>query len=192
MATAPTQYTDVPGPAGALSQAALVYQDANGSYASVTTPWVLNSAGIYVPWPVAADGTPEVELTGSLAPLTAATPVLIMSVAYSSFAASTTLYVVQTGALHRNARARTLSVYNDLNEALSSLSFFPFDSAVPSQALVHSVSAFSPPGAGQVEVDDSHSIPMLGSAVDSISIGMGMGATAASSGKVYVYLTEVF
>lgn len=64
--TAPTAYILVPGPANAPDLAALALADSNGSLASVTTPWLLNSSGIYIPWPVTADGTPEVQLTGSL------------------------------------------------------------------------------------------------------------------------------
>lgn len=72
MATAPNAFTFVPGPSGAQAQAALVYADANGSLANVTSPWVLGPSGLYLSWPVAADGTPEVELTGSLPELSLA------------------------------------------------------------------------------------------------------------------------
>ena len=44
----------------------LAVQDANGSVAEAITPWVLNASGIFVPWPVASDGTPQVELNGSI------------------------------------------------------------------------------------------------------------------------------
>ena len=64
MPTAPTQYTLIPGSQGSLP--GLVYTDANGSLANVTTPWVLNSAGVLVPWPTAS-GTPQVSLAAGTA-----------------------------------------------------------------------------------------------------------------------------
>lgn len=65
MATAPSQYSLIGGASGNLP--ALAYKDANGSFANVTMPWVLNSSGILVPWPVDSNNNPQVSLTGSLA-----------------------------------------------------------------------------------------------------------------------------
>jgi hypothetical protein len=61
--TAPTQYKIVTGSGG--DYAAIVYQDANGGIATVTTPWYINASGILVPAPTSVDGIPQMSLSGS-------------------------------------------------------------------------------------------------------------------------------
>jgi hypothetical protein len=69
MPSAPTQYSQIPGPVGNLP--GLVAADANGALANVVAPWYLNGAGLWVPAPADAAGNPITAATGSAPTATA-------------------------------------------------------------------------------------------------------------------------
>ena len=133
-----------------------------------------------------------VQLTGSLAPLTAAAPTLLATYPYTVFAASTTYYpTVLMGVLHRNARARTFLTDNGLNQPLTTLRYGMRDSQVVDTSQT-TVSAVQAPPASTVSVDPSSAVPQLAANVDSLALSVGMGATAPTSGQVKLYVVEAF
>ena len=130
------------------------------------------------------------ELTGSLAELTADAPKLLGTFPYSDFSASGSYGMVVAG-LSRNARERTFTIYNDLNESLTSLEVYPYDSTTPSTPHNTEVTLVTPL-TGQSTVANSQAYSNLAAAVDSMNFVGGMGATAPTSGNIYIYVTEVF
>ena len=136
------------------------------------------------------------ELTGSLAPLTAAPPTLLLTVPYSDFTASSDYFFTLSGVLHRNARARSFVIYNSMNEALTGTGFDLEDSAIKVGAPSGFASLVNYASQGSTvtytSTDNKNNLGYLGAAVDSIRGFFGMGATAPTSGNVYLYVTEVF
>ncbi|NMP24051.1 hypothetical protein HIJ39_17090 [Sulfobacillus sp. DSM 109850] len=143
-----------------------------------------------VPVVGASSGLPETEVVPQ-----AAAPTLIGTFAASDFSASQTYKAVMTGVLHRNAVERSFIIANTLNEALTSLDFWLFDTTL---------STYSNTGGGQ-NLSDSNGVASNGYAQytseaagilafhgDSLIIQMGMGATAPTSGEVQVYVVELF
>ncbi len=135
------------------------------------------------------------ELTGSLAPLNPLPPVLVATVPYSSLTASSAFFVEVT-TLHANARERAWTVNNTLNEPLSGLKFAPFDTASNALSTATTLNAQeesspTPPGSGNYVLYESRNIPILGTATDSMRVELDMGATAPTSGNVYVVVREV-
>lgn len=134
------------------------------------------------------------------APLYAGEPKLIATIPYTSFAANTTIYPYYKGVLTRNARSRTYAVYNTMDQQLSAgFEFNPYDSTA----------AAEPPGIQggftwgsgvaqdqfaivSSELGSSGGAGILAAAVDSFQGGYAMGATAPTSGNLYVYINEKF
>lgn len=140
-------------------------------------------------------GSQPVVLTGSLAPLNPLPPVLVATVPYSSLTASSAFFVEVT-TLHANARERAWTVNNTLNEPLSGLKFAPFDTASNALSTATTLNAQeesspTPPGSGNYVLYESRNIPILGTATDSMRVELDMGATAPTSGNVYVVVREV-
>lgn len=199
MATAPNKYTLITG--AQTSVPGLVYVDANGDMAMPTTPFYLSAAGLLVPAPVDSSGNPQVSLTGSSPPLTAAAPRLIKTIPYTDFAANTTAFTnLGAGVFSRNARRRTLIVYNTLNEpiAASAITWAPFDSSIAitgsnNQAISYTLASSGITAGNQmifVDSPASSDLSFVGGAFDTANVGLPMGATAPTSGNVYVYVTE--
>ncbi|AEW05216.1 hypothetical protein Sulac_1720 [Sulfobacillus acidophilus DSM 10332] len=138
----------------------------------------------------AQTGIPQVESVP-----VAGAPVIIGTFSYTNFTASSTYKAIMSGVLHRNAAARSFIIANTLNEALTSLDFYLFDSTL---------STYSNTGGGQ-NLSDTNGVASNGYAQytseaagilafhgDSVIIEMGMGATAPTTGEVQVYVVEVF
>lgn len=138
---------------------------------------------------------PSVSLTGSSAPLTAATPTLLDTIPYSAFTASGSLVKTYSAVLHRNARGRTVVAQNNLNQALSSLSLYPWESTangvVGTQVAASQISVTAP-GIDTQGAYSSDQYGGLGANVDSLTVVLGMGATTPTSGNVYLYAVEMF
>ena len=133
------------------------------------------------------------ELTGSLAPhaLASGDPVTLLTIPYTSFSASTTLYPQFVGKLHRNAIARTFMVANGMNQPLTTATLTLFESTAPvTGALGDSYAPGAVNNNGQLTMT-SENHPALAAHVDSGQVALGMGATAPTSGDVYVLVTEV-
>lgn len=150
----------------------------------------------------------SVALKGSLAPLSANAPTLLATIPYSSFAANTTYVAKLQGVLLRNARSRTILVYSSLNQAFSSNPTFAMaDSSISymynsfwgTGAVINNNSGFSFTtntnlayyAVFSASSEDAVSPNPLSLAVDSIAIALPMGATAPTSGNVYILKNEV-
>ena len=131
-------------------------------------------------------------------PLTANAPVLVGTIPYSDFTtASSTYYQAFQSVMQRNARQRAIAIVNGLNEAITSVSINPYDSAYSNGGNVGIGfswssgvragfnSTFSSTGAS------NNLIGLIGSPVDSFQLGLGMGATLPTSGSVTIYLSEL-
>ncbi len=158
----------------------------------------LNDAAARLLWQappssVTAGGATQVALTGSLAPhaLASGDPVTLLTIPYTSFSASSTLYPKFVGTLHRNAIARTFMVANGLNQPLTTATLTLFESTAPvTGALGDSYAPGAVNNNGQLTMT-SENHPALAAHVDSGQVALGMGATAPTSGDVYVLVTEV-
>ena len=179
----------VPTPGGG----SVSIQNTGTSSVSVTAQSLSLAQATAIAQSVGASGIQIAQLTGSLAPLTAAAPKLIGTVPYTSFTASGTIYPSFKSVLSRNARRRTFYLYNTLNESLSSAGYIPQDSALAPAgvSVAHSEAASVIPAASQIVIDTSEQLPLLAAHVDSMALSLGMGATLPTSGAVYLYVTEV-
>ena len=145
------------------------------------------------------DGTYAIamSLTGSSAPLVAAAPTLVATIPFGSIVASGTNYFKYTGVLHRNARARTVTLYSTLNQPGSATSaFFPFDSTIYAGSILSGMNSANIGGQavqnpGMV-VGDGDTSTLFGANVDSFFLSVPWGATAPTAGNLYVYVTEEF
>jgi hypothetical protein len=133
----------------------------------------------------------ELQLTGSIAPNVAAAPTLLATINFSQFTASTTTYQTVISLLRRNAKQRTFIITNSMNQPITTVTLFFNDSAssVGSNKVVN-ITLTAPVANGQT-VETSESKPILVSHVDSVLIGLAMGATAPTSGEVKIYVVEV-
>lgn len=125
----------------------------------------------------------------------AGAPKLIGTFGYADFGANTTFKAIMTAVLSRNAVSRSFVVANTLNEPVTSLDFYLFDSTL---------STYANTGYGQNYLDangvgtnayaqyTSEDAGILAFHGDSLIIEMGMGATAPTAGEVQVYVVEVF
>ena len=132
------------------------------------------------------------EATGNLAPLTAGAPVLLATIPYSDFTASTTYYGFFPTVFHRNARARTIITFNNLNQALSSLYYNVYDSTAGGDQGLYGIGPTETPSSGGTDVSTSEAVSELAAHVDSFKVAIGMGATAPTSGNVTIYVVEAF
>ena len=142
-----------------------------------------------------------VKLTGSLPPLGDIQPILVGTVPYSDFtAASASIYGYLPKVLTRNVRARTLIVTNTMDQSLTSVGFYPYDSGTAEGSPSGIEGGFtwnSGPGAsGGVMTLTSEQASQGGAGtlathVDSFQYGLGMGATLPTSGNVYIHIVEV-
>lgn len=134
------------------------------------------------------------QLTGSSAPLVAVAPSLKITYPYDEFPASTINYPISPNIFSRNARQRTLSLNNTMNQPVTSVALYLFDNSygvgesLPTQI---SISGATIP-AGSYLVLTSEEYPFIAAHVDSIAFALGMGATAPTNGGVEFYVTELF
>ncbi|WP_304459016.1 hypothetical protein [Alicyclobacillus sendaiensis] len=186
--SAPKQYTIIPGPSGQLNHATLAVQDNNGSYATVVTPWFLNTSGSLQPAQVDASGNLRVTSAGS----TYNGPTQLINAGYSSLGASNTYYISAMAKLTRNARARTFLVYNTLNQQVN-VSLLMSDSAINDNGSLLSGQAYTGLSATHgLWIATSEQYPILASHVDSLVVGITTGSTAPTSGALQVYVVETF
>ena len=181
----------VPTPGGG----SVSIQNTGTSSVSVTAQSLSLAQATAIAQSVGASGIQIAQLTGSLAPLNPLPPVLVATVPYSSLTASSAFFVEVT-TLHANARERAWTVNNTLNEPLSGLKFAPFDTASNALSTATTLNAQeesspTPPGSGNYVLYESRNIPILGTATDSMRVELDMGATAPTSGNVYVVVREV-
>lgn len=141
---------------------------------------------------VAVNGT--VSLTGSLVPLTADPPKLIVSIPYTDFDGTTTTTQLDALAvLSRNARHRTFTIENSTDQTLSSVVVWLWDSTLktsdPQNLYGNGTSIGGDTGAGLNVMDDVE-YPVLGRNADSISVIPTL-STAPTTGAVDIYVTEL-
>ena len=148
----------------------------------------------------AGDGN-VVQLTGSLAPLTAGPFTLVYSSSYSNFSASTTSYAFLDSSFIRHARSRTILIRNTMNIALAAApSVYMSDSSIPGGQSINYVdgggdSIVFPvaPSSGNAwtwvagRQGEGVGVPM-----DSAFISMSIGSVAPTSGTLYIYKEETF
>lgn len=146
-------------------------------------------------------GTGSVQLTGSLAQLTAAPPKLIATITAADITTASGITSIDFQAiLSRNARQRTFTFIQGLNEALTSFQMQLFDSSI--QGTTGVGYWWGDSGNQQTSGMLSNSMGMqssmasgdgvLGSNVDSVSFLIGMGATLPTTGDLKIYVTELF
>lgn len=126
----------------------------------------------------------------------------IATIPYSDFSASTTYYPYYKNVLNPNAKVRTWTIANSMNEAITSSQVSMIDSEIggsgssPAYAWENGMT-LGDSGAGgantQTSEDASGSASgMLASHVDSCQFSLGMGATAPTSGNLIVRVAEGF
>ncbi|PSR33032.1 MAG: hypothetical protein C7B46_11560 [Sulfobacillus benefaciens] len=122
-------------------------------------------------------------------------PTLIGTFGYADFAADATYSANMVGDLHRNAKQRSFIISNTLNEAITEVVMYLFDSTQDANNNA----------AGGMNYTDSGGIGSLGygqytseaagilaAHFDSVMVNMTMGATAPTAGEVQIYVVEVF
>ncbi len=143
----------------------------------------------------AGDGN-VVQLTGSLAPLNADPPRLIAAIPYTDFGTS-----ASTGqndfarVLTRNARHRTFSAVNALNQAVSADDVYLWDSSIkpggaPADLVGSGINIGQANSTAGIMAADDAEFPVLGRSVDSLSISLTAAANP-TSGSFYLYVTEL-
>lgn len=120
---------------------------------------------------------------------------LIGTFGYADFTASGTYSAVMTAVLHRNAKARSFVIANSLNEALTSQTFWLFDSSLDTLANAGSGQSLSDANgtASQAYAQyTSEAAGILAFHGDSVMIQLTMGSTAPTSGDVKIYVNEFY
>ena len=172
-----------------INSASLRFLVVNPTYAAAVTAGTGSLETIAIP----EYGT--VQLSGSSVPLTAFAPKLLTTIPYTDFSANSTYLAVFNQALTRYARQRTISILNDLNEAVTSVTFRFYDSTILNAwsfgafGTIYTDSSGITPGTA-IATYTSEAAPALASHVDSFQVLLSMGATAPTSGSVSIYLTE--
>jgi hypothetical protein len=116
------------------------------------------------------------------------------SAPYTDFAANST-YTLFVGGLSRRARARSFVVTNTLNEPITSLTFYLFDSSLSTYSNTKSGQSFTDSAGVQSNAYaqyTSEAAPVLAFHGDSVALVLSMGATAPTSGSVTLSVVEVF
>lgn len=127
----------------------------------------------------------------------AGAPRLIGTFSYSDFTASGTYAATMVGELNRQAVARSFIIANTMDEAITSLTFWLFDSTLDTYSNSGSGQSFADSngvknGAYAQYTSEAPNSGLLAFHGDSIMIDMTMGATAPTSGEVQVYVVELF
>lgn len=120
-------------------------------------------------------------------------PVLIDTIPFSSFTVNNSLFKTYSAKLNRNAKKRVFIVKDGMDQPLSSLIFYLMDSTVYIGGALSgdNFSASNKPLANNTGFYSSNTNPLLGAPADSLGVSIGMGATAPTTGNVYIYVTEV-
>ena len=146
--------------------------------------------------PMAQWSPRTVGLSGSLAPLNADPPRLIAAIPYTDFGTS-----ASTGqndfarVLTRNARHRTFSAVNALNQAVSADDVYLWDSSIkpggaPADLVGSGINIGQANSTAGIMAADDAEFPVLGRSVDSLSISLTAAANP-TSGSFYLYVTEL-
>lgn len=145
-------------------------------------------------------GVTAVQLTGSNAPLTAAAPKLIATIKASDITTASGITRIDfEGVLSRNARQRTFTLIQGLNEALTSFQIQPFDSSIQGNSGVgnwwgdgssQQTSGMLSNSMGNISSVSSGDGALAANA-DSLSFLIGMGATLPTTGTLDIYVTEL-
>lgn len=152
-----------------------------------------------------------VQATGSSAPLTAGAPVLVDTIAYGAFTASSVLLRKYTGVLHRNASTRLISVVSTIDQNFSSNpTFVMTDSSYLATNGYWGKGAMYNGGAGTpfnvitnnmasnlynffaASSTDDVTPDAVAYPADGFSLALPMGASLPTQGNVYVFVEEVF
>jgi hypothetical protein len=130
-----------------------------------------------------------VELTR--VPVDPGAPRKIATLPYSALPASGSATVTASAALVRGARSRTVLIQNTMDEATAAATVTLYDSTVTGNGsgLTAELGACA---AGAVTGATSEMSGSLAAHVDSLSLTVTMGATAATSGNVNILVAEVF
>lgn len=149
--------------------------------------------------PVSAWSPRQVGLTGSLVPLNALPYSLIATIPYSDLVTNGNYYPSITE-LHPNARARLFGVYSSVNETVDA-QFGIIDSKMLIAARTEGASGVSPDilyptsatsiSGGNLMFYSSEYCLGLGEPGDSLFGVLSLGATAPTSGNIYIWLKEV-
>jgi hypothetical protein len=143
----------------------------------------------------------------SVPQLMAGPPQLIDTIPYSAFTASQTLVKKYPQTLSRNARKRNIIIYSSLNQAFSSNpSYIMTESTAPisngtwgAGAILNSNGGFNftsitnAAGYGVFAASSADAVSPNGLSLsgDGFALALPMGATAPTSGNVYIYKQEV-
>ena len=177
---------DVKNPTSADAQVTVVYLGENPSQLMASL--------------FATTSTLTTQLTGSNAPLTAAAPKLIATIPYSDITtASAVTSINSTAVLSRNARQRSFTIVQGLNEALTSFAMQLFDSSIQGASgdgnwwgdgAIQQTAGMSPGSFGML-TSAFYNHGALAANVDSVRFLIGMGSTLPTTGSLSVYVTEL-
>lgn len=139
-------------------------------------------------------------LIGTTPPLDTITPRMIATVHYSDFTvASANIVPYYPQVLTRNARERTIMVYNTMDVGLTTSNFAFYDSVLGIEgtpSISETGNLGFPPGSGSVSIGTSeesatNSQGIFASHVDSFQAILGVGSTLPTSGNVYIWVSEL-
>jgi hypothetical protein len=129
-------------------------------------------------------------------------PVIIATIPYTSFTANNTFSSIFNGVLSPNAKRRIFTIVNGLNVGGTNLSIFPFDHAAKAitgssvnDSWFHGygdnmkITSISPLG---YDSFSGSSYTALNAPADSLMFQLSIGATAATSGNLYIVVREIF
>ncbi|MDG7045152.1 MAG: hypothetical protein JRN02_07255 [Nitrososphaerota archaeon] len=141
-----------------------------------------------------------VKLAGSNVPLTASAPKLIATITAADITTASGITRIDfQDILNRNARQRTFTIIQGLNEALTSFQMLLFDSSIQGDSGVgkwwgdsgnEQTSGMSSGSMG-MQSSMAQGDGVLAANVDSISFLIGMGATLPTTGTLDIYVTEL-
>lgn len=124
--------------------------------------------------------------------LTTGEPTKIASFPYTDFTASTTKTELIVSKFSRNARKRMIVLVNSMDQGVTGVTAFPFDSVTGHDNLTNSKANLSALLATpNEEYYSSDQYPELVFPVDSLRLDFTIGATAPTTGNIDVYLIEV-
>ena len=141
-------------------------------------------------------GNAFTEIAGSSAPLVAAAPRLLATIPYTAFAANTTyIYNLAAASFSRNARQRTFSFWNAMDQPITAANMAIQDSTINvggglSGGVVNLGALNS--GTNQVPSFTSEAYPGLASHFDAGQFSFAMGASAPTVNNLKIWVTEVF
>lgn len=143
----------------------------------------------------------QTQLTGSIAPNKANAWTLAQTVPYTSFAANSTNFFKFSGVLNPAAKKRAILIAHTLNVGNNSaITYYAADSLSVGGAQVINGVVISNITTATLSADTgsmvsvilgSDQYPIIGTPSDSFIVTFPIGATAPTSGNVYIYYREV-